>query len=273
MVRMVGVRLPGGDPEGRIDGLIVMVSVSALLYDVLLGASAPVSTEHMLYARVFSVVALLQAPVVTAAVRLLIAGAHRLPSAWMYMASAVFGLIATLHFTLSGGFEVPPAALMLWFAGYTCASLASLHPSLTELTRPQPAAPGRLSVARLAVIGGALLVVPALMLRGMTRTGISASIPAAAALVCVVLVLWRIARLLRERERADEELQRRADRAAALSTISGAAVTAAGPKQFVPQLEAAVSGALVGRCRLVGGEDLPPHGTEERLAAAGRRRR
>lgn len=255
MVRLVGVRFPGGDPEGRIDGLIVMVSMSALLYDLLLGSGSPSGAIHPLNVRIFSVVALIQAPVVTAGVRLLIAGAHRLPSAWLYLAASVTGLVATLIFTLSGGEALPETAIFTWFAAYAFVSVASLHPSLVALTRPQPAAPGRMSIARLAVIGGALAALPATLLRSATRTDLNASVPAIAAVVCVVLVLWRIARLLQDRERASAELHLRADRDAALSVISRAAVTAAGLQEFVPALEAALEGTLGGRCRLIGALD------------------
>lgn len=131
---------------------------------------------------------------------------------------------------------------MLWLAGYVLLSCAVLHPSLARLCEPAPLTSGSLAVGRLAVIGAALAALPATMLRHQEAD--ASRMPAFAAIVCVGLVLWRIARLLRDRERAAEALHHRAERETALSELGRAAVTATDRTAFTPELTGAIHRAL-----------------------------
>jgi diguanylate cyclase (GGDEF)-like protein len=124
----------------------------------------------------------------------------------------------------------------------------TLHPTSARLSEPAPTTGTNLAYGRLVVIGAALAALPAIMLRS---AGGGSRVPAIAAIVSVALVLWRIARLLRDRERAAETLAHRAEREAALSQIGRAAVTATGPAAFVDELIRDVDQALVATSSLL----------------------
>jgi diguanylate cyclase (GGDEF)-like protein len=258
MLRLVAARTPDGDPDGSIDGFLVMIATGAVLYDLITAPGVAGSTD-VVERTVFAALPLVQAPVIAAAVRLLITGSHRQPAAWCFLVAATGGLVGNVLFVLGIG---DPWLLGAWFAAYLLVTIATLHPSYAELSAPAPVADARLSFGRLAVIGTALLALPAVMLLGQGGS-LASAVPAIAAAVCVVLVLWRIARLLRERERVSAELSHRAEREAALSALGHAAMTDIGPEAFVAEVTATVATVLAARCEVVAHRAVPGDGPQE----------
>jgi diguanylate cyclase (GGDEF)-like protein len=239
MLRLVAVRTPGGDPEGRIDGLLVLIATGTVLFD-LIAAPGVAGSADAVERTIFAALPLVQAPVIAATVRLLITGSHRHPTAWAFLVAATGGLVGNVLFVLGAG---DPWLLLAWFTAYLGVTVGALHPSYAELSGPAPDAAARLALGRLAVIGLALLSLPAVMFLGREGS-FASSVPALAAAVCVVLVLWRIARLVRDREQAAMELQHRADREAALSSLGHAAVTDLGVPAFLEEVQRTVAHTL-----------------------------
>jgi diguanylate cyclase (GGDEF)-like protein len=258
MLRLAAARTPDGDPEGSIDSLLVMIATGAILYDLITAPGVAGSTD-IVERTIFAALPIVQAPVIAAAVRLLITGSHRQPAAWCFLVAATGGLVGNVLFVLGIG---DPWLLGAWFAAYLFVTIATLHPSYAELSAPAPVAEARLSFGRLAVIGTALLALPAVMLLGQGGS-LASAVPAVAAAVCVVLVLWRIARLLRERERVSAELSHRAEREAALSALGHAAMTDIGPDAFVAEVTSTVATVLAARCEALPHDAVPAEGPPE----------
>jgi diguanylate cyclase (GGDEF)-like protein len=246
MFRLAAARTPGGDPEGRIDALLVLIATGAVLYD-LIAAPGVAGTVDPVERTIFAALPIIQAPVIAAALRLLITGAHRLPTAWCFLVAATAGLVGNILFVLGTGDLLLAVA---WGTAYLFVTFGTLHPSFALLSAPPAVHEGRLSFGRLAVIGTALLALPTVMLLGQGGT-LTTSVPALAAAVCVVLVLWRMARLLRDREDAAAELAERAEREAALSALGHAAVTEAQSAGFLEQVTGTVAAVLDATCELL----------------------
>jgi diguanylate cyclase (GGDEF)-like protein len=239
MLRLVAARTPGGDPDGRIDGLLVLIATGTVLFD-LIAAPGVAGSADAVERTIFAALPLVQAPVIAATVRLLITGSHRHPTAWAFLVAACGGLVGNVLFVLGVG---DPWLLLAWFTAYLGVAVGTLHPSYAELSGPAPDAAERLALGRLAVIGLALLALPAVMFLGR-EGGLGSSVPALAAAICVVLVLWRIARLVRDREQAALELRHRADRETALSALGHAAVTDLGVTAFLEEVRCTVARTL-----------------------------
>ena len=84
-----------------------------------------------------------------------------------------------------------------WLSTYLCFAAASLHPSMRLLGRPQREEE-RLPVARVWLLGLALLVVPVLLLIGRGETATEAATHAAEIVVLAFLVVLRLAISARE---------------------------------------------------------------------------
>jgi diguanylate cyclase (GGDEF)-like protein len=263
MIRLAAARATDGDPEGRIDGLLVLIATAAVLYD-LITAPGVASTLDPVDRTIFASLPIIQAPVIAAVFRLLITGGHRSPTAWFFLAAASGGLVGNIVFVLDVG---GPWLSVAWGTAYLGVALGTLHPSAALLSGSPSVDSGRLSFGRLAVIGSALLALPAAMVLGQGGA-LSTSVPAIAAAACVILVLWRIARLLREREGAAAELAARAEREAALSALGHAAVAEVEAKGFLDQVNGTVAEVLDVACEIVprpsaSSTQVPPSGTIE----------
>lgn len=246
MLRLVAARTPDGDPDGRIDGLLVLVATAVVLYElVTLPGAAEAGTwlEHA----VLAAVPIVQAPVVAAAVRLLISGAARNPAAWLLLVAISSGLAGNVVAVLGGG---DPWLSVVWALAYGALAVAALHPSFADLSAPATDERGSMTLGRLVVIGAALVVLPLVML--LEHGGAYETVvPTLGAAACVLLVLWRMARLLRQRDEQAADLRRHARREAVLATLGRRAVTDVDPVGFLAELEQAVGAAIAGRVTVV----------------------
>ncbi len=205
-------QVPGGDRESAIDGGIVMVAMAGVLAATafqpgLLGEEVSAS-GRMLYALLAPLV---MSAVVAASIRLLFTGAVRLTSAWLFAGAAIIGLVGnTFRAVLlaNGTYERGAPSDLLVLASHVLIAMASLHPSATLMTRPADSRGPQLTVARLGVLGVALVAIPlTLLVRGVDPSLIPTLV---GAVVVSLLVLWRISRLAIERQAAAEQLRRAA---------------------------------------------------------------
>jgi diguanylate cyclase (GGDEF)-like protein len=205
-------QVPGGDRESAIDGAIVMVAMAAVLagtahHPDLLHQDVALATRLL-----HTVVApLMMAAVTAAALRLLFTGGARLPAAWFVVGAAFAALLGNAFravLVTAGAYERGTPSDLLILAAYVLIGLAGLHPSAAPLTRPADPRRRRFTLARLAVLGVALVATPVtVLLRGVD----SALVPTLLGSVVVsLLVLVRISRLALERQGVQEQLQRAA---------------------------------------------------------------
>src|SRR5690606_1142911 len=98
--------------------------------------------------------------------------------------------------------------LGIWIVAFALLGAGLAHPSFARLAAPTMVDARHRQLGRLAAIGLALLALPASNLhRDMTPAKIAAT---ATATLCVLLVIWRLARVLIERNAAERELALRA---------------------------------------------------------------
>jgi diguanylate cyclase (GGDEF)-like protein len=206
---LVHRQVPNGDREGAIDACTVMVALFSALYGLVF---APQTAESptVLGTAVWLVAPLLLAAVTAAGLRLVFVGGHHVASMWFIVASSVSALIGHVLRTLAqsaGTYERGEWQDLFVAAAYVAAGLAALHPSMTVLT--QPAAPGssserRLTLGRLSILGISLVTPPVTML--LQGDEGPRFVPLVASIAATVLVMWRLWRLIKERERVREEM-------------------------------------------------------------------
>ncbi|MFP4311102.1 MAG: putative bifunctional diguanylate cyclase/phosphodiesterase [Nitriliruptoraceae bacterium] len=222
-------KVPGGDRESAIDGAIVMFAMASVLsgtaYHPELLADGTLIAQRLLHT---TVAPLVMSAVTAATLRLLFIGGTRLPAAWMVVGAALTSLLGNIARALlvsSGLYERGTPSDVLILASYLLIGLAAAHPSAVELTTPTPHRLRRFTTARVLVLGIALLAAPVTVLaRGVATPFVPTLI---GSVLVSLLVLWRISRLVLDRERARGLLQRRAELQEVLAALGRQAMDGA----------------------------------------------
>jgi diguanylate cyclase (GGDEF)-like protein len=220
VLSMVRLQAPGGDREGAIDGGIVMIALATLLAGTVFDQRQLAADSELLPRLLMIVAPLLLSAVAAATLRLLFVGAVRIPAAWMLVGAAVgalVGNVARTVYTAQGTYARGSWVELFLLASYAGVALAALHPSVVELSEPSEAVNRRLTLARLGVLGAALIAAPATLV--IQDPGDGLSMPVVSSILLSLLVLWRLARLVVEREAVRQALHERADRQEALAAI------------------------------------------------------
>ena len=240
-------RAPDGDPEGAIDGLIVMIAMAAVLWDTVFATIVRGGTSNVAEVVRFILFPVLQAGVTAAALRLLFLGTVRNPSAWLVFGASCAACAGNVTWVVQGGGAPRLGVNLLWIASFLLAGTAALHPAMRHIATPAAPATSTLPFGRLAVLGIALVSLPVTVVREMLVGGgvvDAPAISAGAAVVCAGLVLWRLGRLVHQREQAAAALGRRAAREAALARISGRALIEADVQTVLAEATADVRSVL-----------------------------
>jgi diguanylate cyclase len=205
---LVRRQTPQGDRDGAVDGTIVMVAMATVLSATVFTSRAIEGTSIMSLT-LRTVAPLLLAGVTAAALRLLFVRAtSKVASTWFIVGSAAAALAGhVLRTTMqtAGTYQRGDGQDLLIAAAYTLAALAGLHPSMRVLEEPAPQGELSLTRGRLAVLGCAMVAPATTMLVAGTRL-----VPLLASILVSLLVLWRLWRLVIEREIAREDLRRQA---------------------------------------------------------------
>ncbi len=221
MLSLLGARAMARRAEAWLDAALAAVALGALTIDALLHppAWATVAVAPPLPSLALPLVLAVGAGV---AVRLLLADAARLATAWLLLAGLLVALggkvLLLLHVDAPAEALTGLAVAPLLLAG------ALWHPSTAEVARPQPGplAPSE-SAARL-VVALMALAVPAVLFARHAPGEASTLLPLAAAIVAVAVVPWRLALAVRQRHRELAEAHAHARRQTALASLSIAAV-------------------------------------------------
>ena len=130
------------------------------------------------------------------------------PAAWFFVCAAVMGLLGNVLRTVllaNGTYERGTPSDLLILAAHVLIGVASLHPSAPLLTQPADQCRRQFTVARLAVLGVALVAIPlTLLARGVA---VAPAPTLVGAVLVSLLVLWRLSRLAIERQEALEQLR------------------------------------------------------------------
>ena len=219
LVRWVQLRARGHLLDGLLESTLVAAALAAIVAELLF---APQLGQAGTAIDPLSGVALpvAMALVVGIAVRLVLTGAERLPSAWLFLAASLVSLFADTRYSLDGE-TVSAMGNAGWTIAYLLVGAALAHPSIGELAAPR--AQERSTIAsppwtQLGFIAAALGIVGILQ-AGNAITSPAGALPGLATAALVLAVLWRIVRLLRQR-------QQEAGQQAALTALSQACLEA-----------------------------------------------
>jgi diguanylate cyclase (GGDEF)-like protein/PAS domain S-box-containing protein len=206
LLLMIRKQAPGRDRATLVDAGIVTVGVSLVGWTFLVHPTLAddQSTLATSVALAFPVMDIL---LVSLAARMVLGPGLRSPAFAMVTTALVFQLAGDALYgfgSLHGWYRVGDAVDLFFVIAAVLWGTAALHPSMVELTEPNPDPEQRLSGKRLAVLSAATLTAPAMLAVAAVRTGASeliVIIGAGAALGTLVLV--RLAGLVARHERSE----------------------------------------------------------------------
>ena len=206
-VRFLAIRRPGGDRDGLLDGAVVLLAGGLLLWQVHEQHDRLAPQVSLLPVLSAAAVALLMAAAVVVGVRLYVTDRPPLAFPVLIVAAAV-ALVGNLVVVLTRPVAAPPRWVeLLWLLGVLLAAAAAHLPGMQLLGEPEPAArERRVSPVRVVALGSGLLISPALVVLWGTRATAHPRALAGVVGMLTVLVLWRIGRLITERELMRREL-------------------------------------------------------------------
>jgi diguanylate cyclase (GGDEF)-like protein/PAS domain S-box-containing protein len=235
-------RNPSGERATLIDSLILTIGLGVISWAVLISPYVH-DTSQGLVARLVSIAyPTMDILLLAGALRLAVDAGRRAPSFYL-LATSIVSLLATDFvyslFLLRGTYNGQWWLDAGWISYYLCWGAAALHPSMRSLEEPAPEREVKLSRSRLVVLTIASLIAPATQVLVGGAQGIDMRVMIASSSSLFLLVVARMAVLVRQQERSVE--RERALRAAGLALVAasardqiaaaalGAARTLAGP--------------------------------------------
>ena len=202
----------GRDREVLLDAGIAGTATAILLWALVIDPqmSTPVPlTERV----VVALYPLIGVAVLAILIRLVFIPGRRPVALWFVLGGFAIMLVADLGYAMiqqTGNFDRADLLGMLWLFGLVSLATAALHPDMRRLTESGESAT-TLGWGRAILLGGALLVAPAVLLvREVHEPHLGTTPVAGASAIVAALVLWRIVRATRERQRAESTLAYRA---------------------------------------------------------------
>ena len=258
-------RSPGRDWASFIDSLMIAIGVSTLSWVFLIGPNW--HAEGDLYQRLTSMAyPIMDVVLVTVAIRLAV-GAGKRVAAFRLILAAILVLCVTdsaYGWTLLHTPYVPGSGYLEigWIAFYVLWGMGALHPSMGSLSERVPEAGVRLTWPRLALLSGAALMPPVLLVGEMLGgQQVDIVFVLGATIVLFLLVVLRMAGLIRTQEHS-------AVRERALREAGQALVTATSAEGIhAAAIEATL--ALAGEDAAVRLCEMNSTGAFEVVAAAG----
>ena len=148
--------------------------------------------------------------ILTVLVRLALVPGRRSPVLWLVLGSFSFMLFGDLVYAVLQQSSSYTAGLLdaTWLLAYVGLGAAALHPEMASLAQRNPhRGETTLGWGRTAMLGMALLVAPAvLIVRGFAEGNRGDILDGALTAVVSILVLWRIVRATRQRQRVEANL-------------------------------------------------------------------
>jgi diguanylate cyclase len=202
--------------EALLDSAIVTVALATILWELSFGHTLQ-SVASPIHQASYVLFPLVSVWVFSTTLRLLFMGGSRHASGWMLFGAAGSGLVGNAIWALldqRGAYEAGGPVDVLWLTVFVLLAAAVVHPSVRSLGVEVDGLEGRGVLSRIALLAVALLAPPvALVLHG--RQGIGSSVlsaPVIASALLSLLVCWRFARLVVDREQARFALEGQAER-------------------------------------------------------------
>jgi diguanylate cyclase (GGDEF)-like protein len=216
LVLLIRARTPGRDRASLIDATIIATGLGLLSWVFLM---KPVATDSTLtvVGRVIAVAYPAADVLLLALVARLLVGAGVHNTAFRLLAGSLsVMLVGDVGFAVlaqADAFTPNNAINTTWLLAYVLFGAAALHPSMTALSQRAPERPRRLTRRRLSLLTGVSLVAPILLLaQAWGRDGIDAAAIGIGSIALFLLVVARMAGLIRQVEQQAAQLEKLAER-------------------------------------------------------------
>jgi diguanylate cyclase (GGDEF)-like protein/PAS domain S-box-containing protein len=204
---LIRLRTPGRDTASLIDSLVIAIGVGVLSWVFLMAPYAD-NSSLSLSTRLISIAYPLMDVLLLAVILRLAFDTGKRERPFYLLVVGVMSLLVTDSvygwLLLHGGYTTGGLLDGGWIAFYLLWGAAALHPSVGSVGEPVPAREARVTRTRLAVLGAAALVAPVVQAVGFVL-GKSIDIPvtAAAGATVFLLVVLRMAGVIRQQERSE----------------------------------------------------------------------
>ena len=272
LVLLVRRRNPVRDRASLIDSLILTLGVSLLSWVFLIAPYIHASGMTNVAKGVSMAYPMGDLLLLAAAIRLAVDTGRRQPAFYLLVSSIVCLLVTDAvygYMLLKATYDGQVILDVGWIAYYLLWGAAALHPSMRTLEEPAPERRVRLTRVRLALLAIACLIAPGIRLIQEQRTA-EMLVVTTASMVLFLLVVARMAGLVREEERA--VARERALRQAGLSlvgatgleeiyaaAIDAARSLAAGARAWVVDVDGEASRIVAATGERVGAAPGPLH--------------
>ena len=211
LLLLIRARTPGRDRASLIDATIIATGLGLLSWVFLMKPAATDSTLTVL-GRVISIAYPAADVLLLALVARLLVGAGAHNTAFRLLAgSLVIMLAGDVGFAVlaqADAFTANHAINLTWLLAYVLFGAAALHPSMAALSQPALERPRRLTRRRLSLLTGVSLVAPILLLgQAWGRSGIDAAAIGVGSIALFLLVVARMAGLIRQVEQQAAQLE------------------------------------------------------------------
>jgi diguanylate cyclase (GGDEF)-like protein/PAS domain S-box-containing protein len=219
LVLMIRKQAPGRDWASLVDAAIVTVGVA------IVGWTFVMQPQLSDDATAFETVVALSFPVLdvlllSLAARMVLGRGFRSPAFALVTTALVFQLVGDAMYgfgSLHGWYRAGDSLDLLFVLSAICLGTAALHPSMAELTEPNPDPEQRLSGRRLAVLSAATFMAPAmLVIAAIESENGELLVVVGAATTLSALVLVRLAGMVARHARAEQREHAVAHAAASL---------------------------------------------------------
>jgi diguanylate cyclase len=208
---LIRARSPGRDRASLIDATVISTGVGMLAW-VFLASPYSVDASLPLVERVLSVLyVVLDVLVLALVIRMTIGGGDRtrayllMTAGWLVLVAADAGRALLV---LLGTYDPASPVEAGWLVSYALWGAAVLDPSVATLTDPVPATRANLTRTRLLCLAGASLMAPAILaIQSLRDQRLDVPVIVAGCALLFLLVLSRMAGLVRENEATVRELR------------------------------------------------------------------
>jgi diguanylate cyclase (GGDEF)-like protein len=193
-------RIAGGDRAGLLDAAILTTGAGILWWAVVLGPLATLADPLLIPFAVSIAYPLGDLLLLGMALALAVTPGAKGSAFRLLVGSLVAMLVADLVYnvmTLAETYETGSWVDIFWLGAYVLFGAAAAHPSMTELVEPRPVPITLLGPLRLLLLGAAMLVGPALLMAERSTTDTIMVVVALATATLSVLVLARLASMVR----------------------------------------------------------------------------
>ncbi|MEX2613164.1 MAG: hypothetical protein WD380_06275, partial [Gaiellaceae bacterium] len=219
LLLMIYRQAPGRDWASLVDAGIVTVGVSIVGWTFVV-QPRPGPDSSALETVVALTFPVLDVLLVSLAARMVLGPGFRSPAFAMVTTALLFQLVGNGLYgfgSLHGWYRAGDPVDLLFVLAALLWGTAALHPSMVELTEASPDPEKRLTGRRLAVLSAATLMAPAMLAVAAVRAGsIELLVIMGAATTVTVLVIVRLAGLVKRHEHSERREQALAQAAAAL---------------------------------------------------------